>query len=112
MSAYVVRGNYRAYRNTDTPLVAWVRDEAGKLDMDGMTIEVAIPYPCPRWGYDYQVGSMGPELIIPATSPEAGKVEFTITAGNINQKLFSPAKLLFIRADGVTVGTGLLEIVG
>lgn len=112
MSAYPVRGIYRAYRNTDTPLTAWVRDEAGKLDMTGQTVEVAIPYPCPGWGYDYQIGTHGPELIIPATSPEAGKVEFTITAGNINQKLQGPAQVLFIRADGVTVGTGLLEIVG
>ena len=113
MSAYVVRGNYRAYRNTDTPLVAWVRDDDGKLDMDGMTVEVAIPCPNPGYGYDYQIANgNGPELIIPATSPEAGKVEFTVTAGNINQRLLSPAHVLFIRADGVTVGSGLLEIVG
>lgn len=110
---YPVLGTFRAYREADTPIVCWVRTEDGKMDLSGVqTLEAVIPWGTPGWFWDYGIANHGPQLLIPAFSPEPGRVQFTVTAHNINNRLFNTFQQFLLRADNRVIGTGTLDIVG
>lgn len=112
LEPYIIRGNLRAYRNTNNPVTVYVRDEAGPMSLTGVTtLQAAIPY-APFYDYgDYPNGTQQ-ELLITAASPSAGKVTFTITQQQLQTKLFGPSFNLFVRADDQTIYTAMLEVVG
>lgn len=96
---YVIRGTHRAYMDSDSPQTAWVRDEAGKLDMsevEALTVEIKSE------------GRELPRLTLDATSPEAGQLSFTVPANS--PRLWPGTFSLFAKADGEVVYTGLLEV--
>jgi hypothetical protein len=109
---YIIRGNLTAYRQTNNPITVYVRDDDGPLDMSAVTtLQAAITLgpACSYW--DYPNGP-APELLIDANSPAAGKVQFTLTAQQLQTRLFGPSFNLFVRADDQTVYTAQLEVVG
>jgi hypothetical protein len=93
---------FRAYAGADTPLTAWVRDEAGKQDLsavESLTVEIS------RKGC--------PLLTLEADSPEAGRVDFTLTAENVQQQLnLLGVFRLRIIADNRVIQSGLLTVLG
>jgi len=109
---YVVRGSVRAYRQTANPLTVYVRTEDGPMDLSGVqTLEVAIPWRQSFSGYwDYGNATQGLYLTVPAYSPEAGRVMFTLTSDTL-ATLYGSSNTLYIRADGRVVYTALLEII-
>lgn len=113
MEPYIIRGNLRAYRQATNPFTVYVRDDSGPLDLSDVDVlQAAIttdPMGCCCW--DYPNGP-APELLIDATSSAAGKVQFTITAAQLQTRLYGPQFNLFVRADDQTIYTALLEVVG
>lgn len=99
---FVIRGTHRAIEGGDNPQTAWVRTEAGKLDLTGvesLTVDIQ------RGGHKL--------LTIPATGDAGGRVDFTVTSANIKQKLSLLGLFrLYVRADGQVIYTGLLEVLG
>jgi hypothetical protein len=97
---YVIRNTLRAYQGGDNPQEVWVRTEAGKLDMsnvDSLTVDILR-------------GTLK-LLTLNATSPEVGKVEFTIAEDNIHSRLSLGGLFrVLVRADGRVIATGLLEV--
>jgi hypothetical protein len=109
---YIIRGNLRAYRQTNNPITVYVRDDAGPLDMSAVDVlqaAITLGPSCDYW--DYPNGP-APELLIDATTPAPGKVQFTITSAQLQTRLFGPSFNLFVRADDQTVYTAQLEVVG
>lgn len=104
-SVYVIQNTFRAYRNATNNLSCWVRTETGKLDMSNVeTLQVRIK----RGNAHFTAG-----LTVDATSPEAGKVEFTITPANIRARLDMLGLFrVYVLADDVVIATGLLEVLG
>lgn len=100
-SPYVIVGMHRAYRDTDTPITAWVRTEAGRMDLSGAeAIEVAIE----RRGHEL--------LRVDATGSELGRLDFTIPAPIPQRHV--PGEGVFVLkayADGRLVYTAHLEVV-
>lgn len=112
MDPYIIRGNLRAYRQSNNPITVYVRDDDGPLDLTGVSVlQAAVTTDPMMGGWDYQNGP-APELLIDATSPDPGKVQFTITASQIQQRLYGPSFNLFVRADDQTIYSALLEVVG
>lgn len=111
MEPIITRGSLRAYRQAVNPYTVYVRDEAGPLDLTGVTtLQAAILNRATgSCGCDYPNGPSA-DLLIDATSPEAGQVRFTITAAQANRLASAPT--LFLRADDQTIYTALLEVVG
>ena len=99
---YVIRGTHRAYSGGDTPQVAWIRTETGRMDLSGaesVTVDI--------------LRGDNKLLTIPATGDEDGRVDFTITAENIRQKLSLLGGFrLYVRADGRVIYAGLLDVLG
>lgn len=98
----IIQGTHRAYSGSDTPQAAWVRDDAGRADLSGAeSITVDI------------LRGDNTLLTIPATGDEDGRVDFTITAENIRQRLSLLGGFrLYVRADGRVIYTGLLDVLG
>lgn len=100
----VVLGQHRAYEGSDTPMDAWLRDDAGPLALgDFELIEVLV-------------GRQGEQpMTLPATidgDGTNGRVSWTITAGDIRRRLGLLGLFrLSIRADGRTVYTANLSVV-
>ena len=100
----VVQNTLRAYRDTENSFQLWVRDDAGKVDLTGQTLQVRVK----RGNAHYRGG-----LILDATSPEAGLVEFDITPQNIKARLGMLGLFrVYVLADDVVIATGLLEVLG
>lgn len=98
---YVIKGTHRAYVGVDSPQAAWVRTESGKLDLSGVTALQAV---IKRGASDV--------LSVDATSPEAGKVSFTITGEQSRHSLsWSNSYTLHVIADGRVIYTGILEVI-
>ena len=96
------RGFYRARAGVDTALIAWVRDDAGKLDLseaEAITVEIR------KDGCTV--------LTLDAASPVAGKVTFTVSAANVRQRLsLLGVYQLVILADEAEIHAGLLTVLG
>lgn len=105
MSAVQIVGTHRAFVGSDTPMEAWLRDDAGPLDLGGYsTIETLV------WR-----GNDKP-MILPASidgDGSNGRVSWTVTAGDINRRLLNLGLFrLSIRADGQTLYNARLSVVG
>lgn len=111
---YVVRGTLRAYRGTDNAMTAFVRTEQGPIDLSGVTTLEAVvmdgngPWWCWDYGLPTELGQ--PILTVPAYSPTPGRVMFTLERGSIRSRLYGASHTLFIRADGRTIYSALLEV--
>lgn len=91
----------RAYMGADTTIAHWVRDDAGNRDFTGDTLTVEL--------YAYGL----PDVLdtLAATSPEAGKVAFTVTEAFADRALSPGVYRYQIKAGAAVVGGGLLEVV-
>lgn len=91
----------RAYMGADTAIGHWVRDDAGKRDFTGDTLAVEF--------YAYGM----PDVLdtLEATSPEAGKVMFTVTQSFADRALSPGVYRYQIKAGAAVVGGGLVEVV-
>lgn len=94
---------FRAYRNTDTALTLYVRDDDGRLDMGGVDVlELAI----------YRYGVPGDALAtVTAANPSVGKVTATITAAVSDSDLGPGRFRMDTLADDVVLRTDVLEVV-
>lgn len=90
---------HRAYADADTTVTCWVRTGGAKPDFSGNAL-VAHVYP-----YGQQTATAE----IAASSPEAGRVDFTVTAGS--QRTPQGLYRFAIEANGAVVYDGLLEVV-
>jgi hypothetical protein len=93
----VTHAAHRAY--ADTPLSLWVRDDAGRLDMDGAEVEIALFHDSCE------------VRVLPATSPQAGQVLLTVTEDQARQLRGRNPYAMQLRVDGECVDVGLLEVV-
>lgn len=114
--AFVIRGTLRAYRGTDTQFTVFVRTEDGPMNLasvgtlEAVVVDGEVPL-CWDWGLTLASSEL-PVLTVPAYSPEPGRVMFTLSGGNLRTRLFGPSHTLFIRADGRTIYSASLEVVG
>ena len=97
---YVVCHSHRVYEYADTPVVAWIRTESGKYDMTNAELSVVV-----------ELG--GNRLVtLPATSSEAGKLEFTVPGETIRNKFPRQGPYVLKAFDGsLVIYTALLEVV-
>lgn len=111
---YRIRGNLRAFRHGDNPQTVYIRTEDGPMDLSSaQNLEAIVIDGDWPWGWaDYQFGTTGwiPRLIVPAYSPQAGRVMFTLTQENM-VRLPPGLSTLFVRADNRTIYTALLEVI-
>lgn len=94
--------HYRAHRGTDTALTLWVRDDAGKRDMTGLALSLAMR-PLGRTGEPLET--------VAATSPAAGKVTATISATVANSSLGPGLFRMDVVSEDETLQTAILEVV-
>lgn len=98
----IVRTTHRAYMGADTELSAWIRDEEGRVDLTQLgDIRVEVK----RDTRDK------PELTVPATGTEQGRLDFTITAAGARKRLRPGIFNLQVVADGEVIHIGYLEVV-
>lgn len=113
---FIIQGSLRVYRGTDTPQTVFIRTEDGPMNLANVaTLEAVIVDGEVPWCWDWGLALASreqPVLTVPAYSPEPGRVMFTLTAGNLRTRLFGPSHTLFIRADGRTIYSATLEVVG
>ena len=105
MSAPVIVGSARAFAEADTPMEAWLRDDAGPLDLGTFTeLEVHISRPGAR------------SLTLPVTLDdlgENGRASWTITASDARRSLELGGLFhLRLRGDGRTLYAADLTVVG
>jgi hypothetical protein len=113
---FPIRGTLRTYRNSTNPQTVFVRTEEGPMDLSAVTTleAVIVEGDWGWWGFwDYQNSTPWSwEVVIPAYSPEAGRVQFTIDRQQTCNRLWGPSHTLFVRADNRTIYSALLEVVG
>lgn len=96
----VAQTSYQAIRGADVACQCWLRDEAGRVDASGLSLEVeAVAY-----------GRKHVQATWPATGDNQGRVQFTVPNGH---KLNGGLYQLRIRVEpsGELASLGLLEIV-
>jgi len=97
----IIRGTHRAYMDADTAQSAWLRDDAGPLDLseyETLTVEVKAS------------GRGKPRLTLEAQGTEGGELTFTVTANGARTRLWPGTFELFAKGDGTVIYTGLLEV--
>lgn len=101
MSVLRTNGNYRAFTGSDNAFIAWLRDEAGPLDLTAYTT-LAV---------QVRRGSDLPLLTVTPTGDALGQLDFTLTAENIAGALSALGVFrLYVLADGAVIHTGTLEV--
>ncbi|WP_180859704.1 hypothetical protein [Stenotrophomonas maltophilia] len=96
----VAQNSYQAIRGADVECQCWLRDDAGRVNLHELSLEVqAIAY-----------GRKHVQATWPATGDSEGRLQFTVPNGH---KLDGGLYQLRIRFDpsGELVSLGLLEIV-
>ena len=91
----------RAYMGADTVIAHWARDDEGNRDFTGDTLTVEF----------YAYGHPNVLDTLPASSPEAGHVAFTVTDAFADRALSPGVYRYQIKAGSAVVGGGLLEMV-
>lgn len=97
----IIRGNHRAYMGADTEIEAFVRDDAGPMDLSGAEPIMARVYAGP-----------GKEVVsFPATGDASGRVTFTVDGIAASQHLQPGIFALRVELGGRVVYTANLEMV-
>lgn len=92
---------HRAHAGADNTITCWVRNDAGKRDLAGLTLTVPV----------YAYGIACPLLTLDATQAAVGKVEFTVSQPAIERYLPPGLYRFAIKAGEDVVYGGLLEVV-
>ena len=95
----IIQGTHRAYMGSDSPQAAWIRDEAGPVDLSGLDVTVEVRRGAKR------------RMTVPGSGDDAGRLEFTITAESAKRRLRPGPYTLQAIADGRVIYTGVLEVV-
>ena len=97
----IIQGTHRAYFEATTVIAAFVRDDDGRKDLSGADITATIYL---RPGKDV--------MTLPVEGTAEGRVSFTLEAAEVERQLRPGAYTFRVVADGATVYTGILEMVG
>lgn len=96
----------RAYMGSDTALVLWIRDEAGKFDLEDGDVAKLYLYP---YGSSVKVEESGITGTLAGATD--GKLNFTITEAYAESNLVRGLYRYSAYVDGTRKSDGLLEVV-